>query len=144
MKISALKHILIIIILSIIFTMLDVFLILHYGFNEQLFIFVYVMISLVPLCGILSLCSNLSVPTITIDYNSKTIITDFVANELCKNDVLRNQGDVFYFDEVINCETDNKKMFIMLRYGRIKTLHLNLFTKGQIAKIKKEIDKIVG
>ncbi len=102
------------------------------------------MIEIVSLCGIFTLCSNMFVPTITIDHNSKTITLDFVANELYKNNRhLRNQGDVFYFTEIIDCEIDNKKMFITLRYDQIKTLYLNFFTKCQIAKIKKEIDDII-
>lgn len=75
------------------------------------------MIGTVPLCGIFALCSNMFIPTITFNYNAQTIFTDFVANEFYKNDKhLRNQGDMFYFDEITNCETDNKNT------PKIKTL----------------------
>ena len=35
-------------------------------------------------------------------------------------------------------------MTITLKYGQVKTLYLSFFTKGQIRKIQKEIDKIMG
>lgn len=103
------------------------------------------MIGLVPLCGVFALCSNTFIPSISFNYNAKTITTDFIANELYKNDKhFRNQGDVFYFDEIINCEIDNKKVIITLKYGQVKTLYLGFFTKNQIYKIYNEIKKIIN
>ena len=129
---------------TVLLLVLDIFLISLYGFNGQLLIFIYVMIGCVPLCGIVALCTNSFLPSISIDYNSETIVSNSVANELYKQDKhLRNQGDLFYFDEITNCETDGKKMIITLRYGRVKNLYLNFFTKKQIIKIKSEIDKII-
>lgn len=144
MKIFGLKYKVLLGFISILLLSVDLFLIAFYGFEGQLLIFLYIMIGIVPLCGILALCSNMFIPTITFDYNSKTIITDFIANELYKNDKhLRNQGDVFYFDEITNCEIDNKKMLITLKYGQVKTLYLSFFTKSQVCKIQKEIEKIM-
>ncbi len=145
MKISGLKYKVLLSIITSVLLVIDVFLMIFYGFEGQLLIFLYIIIGIVPLCGILALCSNMFIPTITINYNTKTIITDFVANELYKNDRhLRNQGDMFYFDEITKCEIDNKKMQITLKYSQIKTLHLSFFTKDQIRKIQKEIDKIIN
>lgn len=145
MKISGLKYKVLLSIITIALLVIDVFLMIFYGFEGQLLIFLYIMIGIVPLWGILALCSNMFIPTITFNYNAKTIITDFVANELYKNDRhLRNQGDKFYFDEITKCEIDNKKMQITLKYGQVKILHLSFFTKDQICKIQKEIDKIIN
>jgi len=145
MKIFGLKYKVLLGIISILLLSIDLFLIAFYGFEGQLLIFLYIMIGLVPLWGVLALCSNIFIPSISFNYNAKTIITDFVANELYKNDKhLRNQGDLLYFDEIISCEIDNKKMTITLKYGQVKTLYLSFFTKGQIRKIQKEIDKIMG
>ena len=117
---------------------------LSYGFEGQLLIFLYVAIGSVSLCGIIDLLSNMSVPTITINYESQNIISKYIGNELYKSDRrLRNQYDIFYFDEIIHCEIDSRKLLIKLRYGHIKTLHLIFFTKRQIEKIKKEIDNII-
>ena len=49
---------------------------------------------------------------------------------------------MFYFDEINSCKIDNKKMIITLKYGQVKTLYLCFFTKSQIYKIQKEIEKI--
>ncbi len=145
MKIFGLKYKILLCLITILFLIIDIFLMSFFEFKGQLLVFLYIMIGIVPLCGIFALCSNMFVPTITIDYNSKTITSDFVANELYKNNRhLRNQGDVLYFIEITDCEIDNKKMFITLRYGQIKTLYLNYFTKKQISKIKKEIDRIIN
>ena len=43
-----------------------------------------------------------------------------------------------------NFEIDHKKVILTLKYGQVKTLYLSFFTKGQIRKIQKEIDKIMG
>ena len=100
------------------------------------------MIGIVPLWGVFALCSNTFIPTITFNYNTKTIIIDFIANELYKSDKhLRNQGDLLYFNEITNCEMDNKKLIITLKYGQVKIMYLSFFTKSQIYKIYKEINK---
>lgn len=145
MKIYGLKYKVLLGIITISLLVVDIFLMISYGFEGQFLIFLYTMIGVVPLCGVFSLCSNVFIPTITFSYHSKIIITDFIANVLYKNDRhLRNQGDKFYFDEITKCEIDNKKMQITLKYGQVKTLNLIFFTKNQIHKIQKEIDKIIN
>jgi hypothetical protein len=144
MKIFALKYKILLAIISVLLLSIDLSLIAFYGFEGQLLIFLYLMIGLVPLCGVIALCSNTFIPSISFNYSAETIITDFVANELYKNDRhLRNQGDMFYFDEIINCEIDNKKLILTLKYGQVKTLYLSSFTKSQIYKIYNEIKKII-
>ena len=144
MKIFALKYKILLAIISVLLFSIDLFLIAFYGFEGQLLIFLYLMIGLVPLCGVIALCSNTFIPSIYFNYSAETIITDFVANELYKNDRhFRNQGDMFYFDEIINCEIDNKKLILTLKYGQVKTLYLSAFTKSQIYKIYNEIEKII-
>lgn len=144
MKILGLKYKVLLGIISILLLSIDLFLIAFYGFEGQLLIFLYIMIGLVPLWGVFALCSNTFIPSISFNYNAKTIITDFVANELYKNDRhFRNQGDVFHFDEIINCEIDHKKVILTLKYGQVKTLYLSFFTKSQIHKIYNEIQKIM-
>lgn len=144
MKISGLKYKALLSIITIILLVIDVFLMIFYGFEGRLLIFLYIIIGIVPLWGILALCSNMFIPTVTFHYNTKTIITDFVANELYKNNRhLRNQGDKFYFDEITKYEIDNKKIQITLKYGHVKILYLSFFTKDQIRKIEKELDKII-
>ncbi len=144
MKIFGLKYRALLSFITILLLIVDIFLMYFFGFERQLLIFLYIMIGIVPLCGIVALFSNMFVPKITIDYNFKTITSDFVANELYKNNKhLKNQGDIFYFKEITNCKTDNKKMFITLIEGKTKTLYLTFFTKRQIEKIKVEIDKII-
>lgn len=143
MKIFGLKYKILLGIISILLLSADLFLIAFYGFKGNLFILLYIMIGIVPLWGIFALCTNTFTPTITFDYHAKTIIADFIANELYKNNKhLRNQGDMFYFDEINSCKIDNKKMIITLKYGQVKTLYLCFFTKSQIYKIQKEIEKI--
>ena len=144
MKVFGLKYKVLLGTISVLLLSVDLFLITFYGFEGQLLIFLYIMIGLVPLCGVFALCSNTFIPSISFDYNAKTIITDFVANERYKNDRhFRNQGDVFHFDEIINCEIDNKKLILTLKYGQVKTLYLSFFTKSQIYKIHNEIKKII-
>lgn len=92
MKISGLKYKALLSIITITLLVIDVFLMIFYGFEGQLLIFLYIIIGIVPLCSILVLCSNMFIPTVTFHYNAKTIIIDFVANELYKkNRHLRNQ-----------------------------------------------------
>jgi len=144
MKISGLKYKVILGIISVSLLAIDIFLMIFHGFEGQPLIFVYTMIGTVSLCGIFALCSNMFIPMITFNYDSKTIITNFVANEFYKNDKhIRNQGDMFYFDEIISCETDNKKMLITLKQDNVKTLYLSCFTKDQISKIQTEIEEII-
>ena len=143
MKIFGLKYKVLLGIISFLLLLLDLLLIAFYGFEGQLLIFLYVMIGIVPLGGVLALCTNTFIPSVTFNYDAETIVTDFVANELYKNDKhLRNQGDLFYFDEIVNCAIDRKKIIITLKYGQVKTLQLSSFTKSQINKIHKEIIKI--
>jgi hypothetical protein len=144
MKIFGLKYKILLGIISVLVLSLDLFLIAFYGFEGQSLIFLYIMIGLVPLCGAFELCSNICIPSISFNYSTKTIVTDFVANEQYKNDRhFRNQGDVFYFDEIINCEKDNKKLIITQKYGQVKTLYLSFFTQKQVFKISEEIKKII-
>lgn len=143
MKTSAFKYNLFIIILSIIFAILDVFLIFYYHFDSELFIFLYVIIAVVPLCGIISICTGMS-PSIIISKETKTIETLSIPDERYKiNKIPRNAATIIHFDEINNCIIEGNKLNIKLRYGRVKTLYLNFFTKSQILKIKKEIDKII-
>lgn len=145
MKIFGLKYKVLLGIISVLLLSVDLFLIAFYGFEGQLLIFLYIMVGVVPLWGVFALCSNTFIPSISFNYNTKTIVTDFVANELYKNDKsFRNQSDVFYFDEIINCEIDNKKVIITLKYGQVKTMNLSFFTKNQVIKIFKEIKKIIN
>ena len=144
MEITGLKYKVILALITISLFVIDIFLMISYGFVGQFLIFLYTLIGIVPLCGAFALCTNTFIPIITFNYLSKTIVTDFIANELYKEDKhLRNQGDIFYFDEIAKCEIDNKKIIIILKYGQAKTLHLSSFTKNQINKIKKEIDNII-
>ena len=143
MKIYAFKYNLFIIILSIIFAMLDLFLILYYGYEGQLSVFLYVIIGVVPLCGISSICVGMS-PTIIISKETQTIKTLSIADERYKiNRSIHNTATIIYFDEIENCIIEGNKLIIKLRYGHVKTLYLNFFTKSQIEKMKKEIDKII-
>lgn len=143
MKILGSKYKVLLSIISILLLSVDLFLIAVYGFNGQLLIFMYVMIGIVPLCGIWALCTNTFIPSITFNYTTKTIVADFVANELYNSDKhLKNQGCSFYFDEINTCKIENKKVIITLKYGEIKTLNLSFFTKKQIYQIQKEIAKI--
>ena len=145
MKIFALKYKILLSIISVLLLSVDLFLIAFYGFEGQLLIFLYIMIGLVPLWGVFALCSNIFIPSISFDYSTKTIVTDFVANEQYKNDRhFRNQGDVFYFDEIINCEIDNKKLIITQKYGQVKTMYLSFFTQKQIFKVFEEIKKLIN
>ena len=145
MKIFGLKYKVLLGIISVLLLSVDLFLIAFYGFEGQLLIFLYIMVGVVPLWGAFALCSNTFIPSISFNYNTKTIVTDFVANELYKNDKsFRNQSDVFYFDEIINCEIDNKKVIITLKYGQVKTMNLSFFTKNQVIKISEEIKKIIN
>ena len=145
MKLYSLIYKIVLGIISVLFLSVDLFLIAFYGFEGQLLIFLYTMIGLVPLWGVFALCSNTFIPSITFDYSAETIITDWVANELYKYDRgLRNQGDEFYFDEIINCEIDNKKVILTLKYGQVKIMYLSAFTKSQIHKIYNEIKKIIN
>ncbi|MBR2933373.1 MAG: hypothetical protein IKC33_03580 [Clostridia bacterium] len=145
MKVFGLKYKVLLGTISVLFLSVDLFLIAFYRFEGQLLIFLYIMIGLVPLCGVFALCSNTFIPSISFDYNAKTIITDFVANELYKNDRhFRNQGDVLHFDEITNCEIDNKKLILTFKYDQVKTLYLSFFTKSQIHKIYNEIKKIIN
>ena len=145
MKIYGLIYKIVLGIISVLLLSVDLFLIAFYGFEGQLLIFLYTMIGLVQLWGVFALCSNTFIPSISFDYSAKTIITGFVANELYKYDRgFRNQGDEFYFDEIINCEIDNKKVILTLKYGQVKILYLSFFTKSQIHKIYNEIKKIIN
>ena len=145
MKIFGLRYKVLLGIISVLFLSVDLFLIAFYGFEGQLLIFLYIMIGLVPLWGVFALCTNIFIPSISFNYSTKTIVTDFVANEQYKNDRhFRNQGDIFYFDEIINCEIDNKKMIITQKYDQTKTLYLCFFTQRQIFQIFAEIKKIMN
>lgn len=135
MKISALKYNLSIIILSIILATLDVFLILYYGLEGQFLIFLYVMIGIFPLCGIISVCAGMS-PKVIIDKDNLRTLS--VADERYKtNKSIHNTQAVIYFEEITDCVVEGNKLIIKLRYDQTKTLYLSFFTKGQIEKIKK-------
>lgn len=141
MVITGLKYNLFIILLSIVFVIIDILLMICYGFEAQLLIFLYVMIGVVPLCGIISICVGMS-PSVSI--KNKTIRTFSIPDDRYQiTRAIHNTTTDIYTDEIISCEIEGYKLIFKLRYGHIKTLYLKLFTKRQIEKIKKEIDNII-
>ena len=143
MKVTGLKYNLFVVILSALFAMLDIFLMINYRFGSQLLIFTYVMVGVVPLCGIISICAGIS-PTLMISKETATIKTLSIPDERYKiHKNAHNTEAVICFDEIDNCIIEDNKLIIKLRYGHEKTLYLGAFTKSQIIKIKSEIDKII-
>lgn len=74
MKIFAFKYSFFIIILSTIFIFLDILLISYCGIEKQFLVFLYAIIGIIPLCGIISLAIGM-VPKIIIDKVTNTIKT---------------------------------------------------------------------
>ena len=143
MKISATKYKAFLIVLSALMLCVDALLIVTYGFDGQFLIFLYVVIGVVPSSGIAFVVEGIAIPTVTINNDSKTVIFDWVANELYRYDrSFRNQGETFHFDEIIGCELHKNKLIIKEKYGRTKTLYLYCFSKRQIDTIKSSIDEI--
>ena len=143
MKISGLKFKTILIFISIVLFSVDVFLIIKYGFDKQLLVLLYLTIGIIPLCSIVALASGMSIPTVIINNDSKTIKFYFIANELYKRDKnLKNQMGTIPFDEIIGCEIDKNKLIIKLKYDSIKMLYLSSFSEKQINNIKNAIDSI--
>ena len=144
MKILGLKYKLLLLLITIIFITVDIVLMLICGFDGQFLILLYVLIGLIPTWCVISLFSNMSIPTITMDNNTNRIITDWIANERYKSDRgFINQGDELYYDEIISCDIDKNKLIVKLSYGQTKTFYLGAFTPKQILQIKNEIDMIL-
>lgn len=141
MKISALKTQFVLILSAILFAAVDVFLIVKYGFKGQLLIFIYCMIGCVSLCLVVSVIADYAIPKIIFIDNSESIESHFIANEKFHRDRLRNQHDVFYTKEIVNCKLDGKKIIIEISHGTPRILYLDFFTKGQRRKIESEINK---
>lgn len=142
MKICAFKYCCFVILLSMILTCLDILLILCCGLEKEFLLFIYVIIGIIPLCGIVSLTIGM-VPKIIFDKESKTIITFSIPDERYMiNKLTRNTGTIIHFDEINDCFIEKNKIIITMGYGQNKTLYLNLFTNCQILKIKREIDNI--
>lgn len=144
MKYTGLKYNLLLITITIVSTILDIFLMVKYGFNGQLLIFLYVMIGIIPLCGITAIISGICSPSILIDKTVKKIRANFIANKSYKNNHnLRNSFTDIYFDEIVDCTIDKNKLIFKMKYDNTEVLHLYFFIKSQIIKIKMEIDKII-
>ena len=142
MKILAFKYRCFVILLSMILTFLDILFIVCCGLEKQFLLFIYVIICIIPLCGIISLSMGM-VPKIIFDKDSKTILTFSIPDERYMiNKSTRNTGIIIHFDEINDCFVEKNKIIITMRYGQNKILYLNLFTNCQILKIKREIDKI--
>lgn len=142
MKITGIKYNLLLITISLVLIMADIFLMINYGFDGQLLIFLYVMIGVVPLGSIIALITGMCSPTIIIDNYAKCINASFIANEQYKNSHNpRHSFTSIYFDEIIDCANEKHKLIIIMKYNQTKTLFLNFFTKKQIIKIKNEINK---
>ena len=142
MKICAFKYSCFVILLSMILICLDILFILCCGLEKEFLLFIYVIIGIIPLCGIVILTTGM-VPKIIFDKDSKTIITLSIPDERYMiNKLTRNTGTIIHFDEINDCFIEKNKIIITMRYGQNKTLYLNLFTNCQILKIKREIDNI--
>ena len=97
MKIFAFKYSCFIILLSIVFTCLDILFILCCGLEKQFLLFIYVIIGIIPLCGIISLAIGM-VPKIIFDKDSKTIITVSIPDERYMiNKLTRNTETIIHF-----------------------------------------------
>lgn len=144
MKFTGMKYNLLLIIITIVFTIVDIFLMVNYGFSGQLLILLYTMIGIIPLCSIIAIITGMSSPTILIDNCTRKISANFIANDRYKsNHNLRNQFTEIYFDEIIDCHKDKNNLIFKMKYDQNKTLYLYFFTKKQIESIKKEINKIM-
>ena len=86
-----------------ILTCLDILLILCCGLEKEFLLFIYVIIGIIPLCGIVSLTIGM-VPKIIFDKDSKTIITLSIPDERYMiNKLTRNTGTIIHFDEINDC-----------------------------------------
>ena len=143
MKIRALKSDLFLIIVSIIAVPIDVYLIIKYGFEKEIYFFYYSIIAVIPICSITSVCKGLA-PTLIFKNNAGVIEAKYIANDVYY--VTRKIIDSYiliYYDEINGYNIDGIKLTIKLKYEKTQTLRLNFFTKKQIMKICKELDKII-
>lgn len=144
MKISANKYKIYIILRSIMFIILEIGFILYYGFKGYLIILVYIVLTSIPIRYTFDLCTNHSIPTVTIDYNSKTVTLDYIVEEMRTNDMLLGiKGDKLHFDEIIKYEVEDNKMMIHSKSKEVRVIYLKFFSKRQIITMKDEMEKIV-
>ena len=98
-----------------ILTCLDILFILCCGLEKEFLLFIYVIIGIIPLCGIVSLTIGM-VPKIIFDKESKTIITFSIPDERYMiNKLTRNTGTIIHFDEINDCFIEKNKIIIAMR-----------------------------
>lgn len=143
-KIRAIKFIVGILAVGIIFAILDVVLMQIYGFEKKSCILMYELISAVPLASFSAVALNRFIPTVTLDSSNGKVTFSWIANEHYKYDrSFENQGAIICFDEIMSCELVDKELIISITNNEAKTLYLNAFTKKQRDTIYREINKTI-
>ena len=129
--------------IAVVLTVVDIVLMINYGFEGQLLIALYVLIGVVPICSLVFMMAGLG-PTILIDKASNTINTIGIADERYKMDKnMRNTQAIIHLDEIFDCRVYKKNMIFKIKYANDKVLDLSAFSFNQILMIQKEIEKII-
>ncbi|MBQ9746799.1 MAG: hypothetical protein IJW21_08260 [Clostridia bacterium] len=146
MKFKGLKAIYSLIIISVIFILIDAFLIFY--LNSDL-ILLYTLIAVIPICCILSVFGEIGIPAISFDNNSRTICTYHIKDErrAARSADSTAKKELFfstiYYDEIVSVAVNNKILTVTLQSGYPKTLYLTSFTQKQIYRIVDNITKLL-
>lgn len=139
MKIRGLKYNLLLTIIAMILAIVDVLLMIKFGFDGQLLIGLYVIIGVVPICAIVAICIGWG-PTIQIDDVAKTI-TAFAIYDERRSQGKNSMFTLISIDEILQCDIENKTILLKMKWNTYKRLYLSAFTNKQILKIKNDINK---
>ena len=148
MKFKGLKSIYSLIVISVVFILIDVFLIFNRiaPYNS---ILPYMLVAMIPICCILSVLGEIGIPSVSFDNNSRTICTAHIRDErsAAKSADGAAKMSLFfstiYYDEIASVDVNNKILTITLQSEYKKTLYLTSFTQKQIDCIVDNITKLL-
>ncbi len=147
MKFYGIKYNLILFLLAVFFAILDIFLIIYYGFTES-FLLIYVLIGIIPVCTIFFIVTGMG-PNVYIDNGTRTIKTNNICDERMyingkKQWNLMLTFSTIFLDEVMACCLEGKHLLLKMKHGDEKILYLSAFSKKQRLKIVEEITKFLN
>ena len=94
-----------------------------------------------PVCFIMAIFGI--TPQIIINRETGVVETSAIPDERYKRDKKYNNNYThIYISEVESCTIEKHRLIITLKHGHVRVLYLYLFSKGQIRKIKQEIDNL--
>lgn len=133
------KYKTVLVVISITFLCVDLFLMRLYGFVGQALIALYVFLGIVPVCALAFVIGNV-VPSVTLDDRCKTIVTRGIFDE--RRRYTKSQIATFstiHLEEVQRCEISGNSIVLSMKWNSKKTLYLSAFSDRQIKSIQRQI-----